>query len=79
MSLTWFKLYDAKKKTTEKVTAKFILVAVGGRPSFPDNIPNAKQVSITSDDLFSLKKAPGKTLVIGASYVALVKILYSNL
>jgi len=26
---------------------------------------------ITSDDLFSLQKAPGKTLVIGASYVAL--------
>jgi thioredoxin reductase (NADPH) len=26
---------------------------------------------ITSDDLFSLRKQPGKTLVIGASYVAL--------
>lgn len=26
---------------------------------------------ISSDDLFSLKKNPGKTLVIGASYVAL--------
>jgi len=53
------------------VTAKYILVAVGGRPSFPDNIPNAKETSITSDDLFSLKKNPGKTLVVGASYVAL--------
>ena len=26
---------------------------------------------ITSDDLFWLKKSPGKTLVIGAGYVAL--------
>merc|ERR1711957_1022494 len=26
---------------------------------------------ITSDDLFSLKQAPGKTLIVGASYIAL--------
>lgn len=26
---------------------------------------------MTSDDIFSLKKPPGKTLVVGASYVAL--------
>lgn len=28
-------------------------------------------MAITSDDLFSLEKSPGKTLVVGASYVAL--------
>ena len=43
---------------------------MGGRPSYP-NIPGDKEFGITSDDLFSLKKAPGKTLVVGASYVAL--------
>jgi len=64
-------IYNARKKTTEKVTAKYILVAVGGRPTYPVNLPNAKQDSITSDDLFSLKENPGKTLVVGASYVAL--------
>ncbi len=54
----------------EQVTAKNILVAVGGRPTIPDNI-KAKNIVVTSDDLFALKKNPGKTLIIGASYVAL--------
>jgi len=52
------------------VTADKIVIAVGGRPSYPD-IPGAKEFGITSDDIFSQKKAPGKTLVVGASYVAL--------
>ena len=58
-----------KKGNVEKVTADKILICTGGRPSFPD-IPGAKEYCITSDDLFSLKKSPGKTLVIGASYIA---------
>lgn len=43
---------------------------VGGRPRYPD-IPGYKEYCITSDDLFSLPYPPGKTLVVGASYVAL--------
>jgi len=31
---------------------------------------------LTSDDIFSQKKNPKKTLVVGASYVALVGIFY---
>lgn len=42
----------------------------GGRPLYPD-IPGAREYGITSDDLFSLQSSPGKTLVIGGSYVAL--------
>ena len=57
-------------KTQETVTADKIIIAVGGRPSYP-NIPGDKEFGITSDDIFSMKKAPGKTLVVGASYVAL--------
>jgi len=53
-----------------EVTANKIIIAVGGRPSYP-GIPGDKEFGITSDDIFSLKKAPGKTLVVGASYVAL--------
>jgi thioredoxin reductase (NADPH) len=64
-------LFDPKTKKTDTVTAKFILIAVGGRPTYPDNIEGIKDVAITSDDLFSMKEAPGKTLVVGASYVAL--------
>ena len=35
------------------------------------DIPGAKEYGITSDDIFSLPAPPGKTLVVGASYVAL--------
>lgn len=52
------------------MTADKIVIAVGGRPSYP-NIPGDKEFGITSDDIFSLKKSPGKTLCIGASYIAL--------
>lgn len=52
------------------MTADKIIIAVGGRPQYP-GIPGDKEFGITSDDIFSLKKAPGKTLVVGASYVAL--------
>lgn len=57
-------------KTQETVTADKIVIAVGGRPQYP-GIPGDKEFGITSDDIFSLKKAPGKTLVVGASYIAL--------
>jgi len=56
------------KKTT--ITADKFVIAVGGRPKYPD-IPGAKEHCITSDDIFFKKEFPGKSLVIGASYVAL--------
>ncbi|XP_074595017.1 thioredoxin reductase 1, cytoplasmic-like [Brevipalpus obovatus] len=52
------------------LTSKNFLIATGERPKYPD-IPGAKEYGISSDDLFSLPYCPGKTLVIGASYVAL--------
>ncbi|KAL0129268.1 hypothetical protein PUN28_004161 [Cardiocondyla obscurior] len=59
------------KKGEEKIlTAKNILIAVGGRPRYPD-IPGAVEYGITSDDIFSLERAPGKTLVVGAGYIGL--------
>jgi len=61
---------DNGKGKVEEVTADKIIIATGGRPSYP-GIPGDKEFGITSDDMFSLKKAPGKTLVVGASYVAL--------
>ncbi|XP_077457256.1 thioredoxin reductase 2, tandem duplicate 2 [Stigmatopora argus] len=53
------------------LTAKNIVIATGGRPKIPTNIPGAKEHGITSDDIFWLKESPRKTLVVGASYVAL--------
>jgi thioredoxin/glutathione reductase (selenoprotein) len=55
----------------KSVTSSNIVVSVGGRPIYPDDIPGAREHAITSDDLFSLSHAPGKTLVIGGGYVAL--------
>ncbi|CAN0541321.1 unnamed protein product, partial [Scytosiphon promiscuus] len=46
-----------------------VVIAVGGRPR--DLTCEGGELAMTSDDIFSLKKPPGKTLVIGASYVAL--------
>ncbi|XP_068099361.1 thioredoxin reductase 2, mitochondrial [Hyperolius riggenbachi] len=53
------------------VTARNIVLATGGRPKYPTDIPGAVEHGITSDDLFWLKNSPGKTLVVGASYVSL--------
>lgn len=52
------------------VTSQNFIIATGGRPSYLE-LPGAREYCITSDDLFSLNRSPGKTLVIGASYIAL--------
>lgn len=54
----------------EIVTADNFLIATGGRPKY-SNIEGEKECVITSDDFFSLDRPPGKTLVIGASYISL--------
>lgn len=55
----------------ELITSENIVIATGGRPQYPEDVLGATEYGITSDDLFSLQKPPGKTLVVGASYVAL--------
>ncbi|XP_076755891.1 thioredoxin reductase 1 isoform X3 [Xylocopa sonorina] len=59
-----------KNGQEKELTAQYILIAVGGRPRYPD-IPGALEYGITSDDIFSLEKPPGKTLVVGAGYIGL--------
>ncbi|ROT75942.1 hypothetical protein C7M84_005499 [Penaeus vannamei] len=63
------KTVDRRGKEKTLTSDKF-MIATGGRPRYPD-IPGAKEYCITSDDIFSLPHAPGKTLLIGASYIAL--------
>ncbi|KAM5262398.1 thioredoxin reductase 2, mitochondrial isoform 2-T2 [Ctenodactylus gundi] len=53
------------------LSAEHIVIATGGRPKYPNHIEGALEYGITSDDIFWLKESPGKTLVVGASYVAL--------
>ncbi|TGZ66026.1 hypothetical protein CRM22_005564 [Opisthorchis felineus] len=59
-----------KNGETSTITTNKMILAMGERPRYPD-IPGDKEYGITSDDLFSLPHNPGKTLVVGASYVAL--------
>jgi len=63
------KTVNKKGKETIMTSERF-LIATGGRPKYP-NIPGLKEYCISSDDIFSLPYCPGRTLVIGASYVAL--------
>ncbi len=50
------------------LTAKWILVATGGRPFVP-NVKGAEHV-ITSDDIFLMDKLPKRILVVGGGYIA---------
>ena len=49
------------------VTAKHVLLALGGHPSVPE-IANA-ELGLVSDDLFHLDALPGKMLIVGAGYI----------
>ncbi|KFP87401.1 Thioredoxin reductase 3, partial [Acanthisitta chloris] len=61
--------HKIKVCTVFEILKTFVL-ATGERPRYM-GIPGDKEYCITSDDLFSLPYCPGKTLVVGASYVAL--------
>ncbi|KAM6161526.1 thioredoxin reductase 3 isoform 1-T1 [Erethizon dorsatum] len=63
------KATNRKGQETFYTAAKFV-IATGERPRYL-GIQGDKEYCITSDDLFSLPYCPGKTLVVGASYVAL--------
>lgn len=50
--------------------AKNFVIAAGVRPRQHEVLAELNDIAITSDDLFSLKENPGKTLVIGGGYIA---------
>ena len=61
------------KEKMGKITADKIVIAVGGRPTYlsEEACKNNHKYAITSDDLFSHKNPPNKTLVVGGGYIAL--------
>ena len=59
-------LDDGSKET---IRAKKILLATGGHPNIPKNIPGA-ELGITSDGFFELGKRPEKVALVGAGYIA---------
>lgn len=51
------------------VSARYILVATGGRPMLDRTIPGIEHV-ITSNEAFHLEKLPKRMLVVGGGYIA---------
>lgn len=52
----------------KKVTAEKILIAVGGHPVKPPEIPGIEH-AITSDDMFLLQEQPKSMVIIGGGYI----------
>ena len=53
----------------QKYTADHILVAVGGKPTMPADLPGVEHC-ISSDGFFLLEEMPASALVVGAGYIA---------
>lgn len=52
----------------QRLSAKHILIAVGGRPQRP-GIPG-QELGMISDDLFTMEQLPGRVLVVGGGFIA---------
>jgi glutathione reductase (NADPH) len=52
------------------VTAKNIVVATGGWPFKPDDVPGAEEYSITSNEIFYLPEQPKHIVVVGGGFIA---------
>ncbi|GAA3870388.1 glutathione-disulfide reductase [Celeribacter arenosi] len=50
-------------------TAKHILVATGGYPFKPDNVPGIEH-ALTSNEVFDLPELPKRILIVGGGYIA---------
>ncbi|CAI5973221.1 unnamed protein product [Closterium sp. NIES-64] len=59
---------DPSSGIVTRMTAKHILIAVGGRPHLID-IPG-KEYAITSDEALSLAEFPKRVVIVGAGYIA---------
>lgn len=55
--------------TVTTIRAKKILLAVGGHPTIPQNIPGA-EYGINSDGFFDIESQPKKVALVGAGYIA---------
>lgn len=52
-----------------EVTARHILIATGGRPFIPENLPGRELVQ-TSNDIFVMDALPKDILIVGGGYIA---------
>ncbi len=52
------------------ITADKVLVAVGGRPKLPTDVPGIEH-ALTSDEVFDLRELPRTMLIVGGGYIAI--------
>jgi glutathione reductase (NADPH) len=52
-----------------RITAKHILIATGGRPNLPADLPGVEH-AITSNEAFDLKAFPKRIVIAGGGYIA---------
>ncbi len=60
---------EIQGETPRTVTAEKILIAVGGRPVVPSDLPGVEH-AITSEEAFHLPELPKRVMVVGAGYIA---------
>ncbi|MGB8814131.1 MAG: glutathione-disulfide reductase [Paracoccaceae bacterium] len=60
--------HSVRLASGERLSAKHILIATGGRPFVPD-FPGA-QLAITSNEVFHLSSLPARALIVGGGYIA---------
>ena len=62
----------ANEQHEQEIDAQYIVIAVGGRPYIPHDVPGAIENAISSDDIFwRQEQPPGKTLCVGGGYISL--------
>ncbi len=54
----------------KRVTAAQVLIAAGGRPKLPTDVPGVEH-AITSDEVFDLPELPRRMLIVGGGYIAI--------
>jgi len=57
-------------KSGSEITAERILIATGGKPYLPEELPGV-ELGISSNEAFLLEKLPERVLIVGGGYVAL--------
>ncbi len=57
-------------ETKREVTAKTILIAVGGWPFMPHHCPGVTEYGLTSNEMFTMETLPKRMVIVGGGYIA---------
>ncbi len=62
-------ILDGDGNVTQTLSAEKILIATGGRPWVPEDVPGIEH-AITSEEAFHLPELPKRIMVVGGGYIA---------